>query len=196
MTSPTMSCRASSPYSHHQPVTRARTAPAPTVAWRKRGARTSTTSLSAYGSAVRRERTVVEDIAGPSWGALRAGERGPAGQVVATTWVRDDRRARRQAQGTTRPWSRARFLVSRTRTMVMPARCRTRRPLSTARRGEQPVAQPLQVARGHARRQQIGLDPAPAPGQPGQHLQHDLGGGGEPGHHGLALGPLTGAVLQ
>src|SRR5512132_506761 len=92
MTSPTMSCRASSPYSHHQPVTRARTAPAPTVAWRKRGARTSTTSLSAYGSAVRRERTVVEDIAGPSWGARRAG-----GARPGRSGGRDEEGARRPA---------------------------------------------------------------------------------------------------
>src|SRR5215212_1788369 len=73
MTRPTTSCRASSPYSHHQPVTRAVTAPTPTVAWRKRGARASMTSVSAYGSAVGRERAVVEDMAGPSW---CAGSRG------------------------------------------------------------------------------------------------------------------------
>lgn len=50
---PAINCRASSPKSHHHPVSRATRLTAPTVVWLKRGARASMTSVSPYGSAVR-----------------------------------------------------------------------------------------------------------------------------------------------
>jgi hypothetical protein len=57
---------------------------------------------------------VVEDMAATILRAREPGGGGPAGQLVAGAWrARGDRRARRQAEDTTPPWSWARLLVSR-----------------------------------------------------------------------------------